>query len=129
MTDIHIPHVESMFLGLLLAKKQSDKSISWFRGLIRSAGGPNEELREIFVKTGIEEEIKNGLVKLSIVLGDAENLVAEINSSSAKRGRKFRHWQRKLEEMIAKVHKVYDKHLQTHSLWTKGGGLWEDIPE
>jgi len=84
----------------------------------------------MFYKSGIDDQIKAILTELSIYSVEAQNLVDEINSSSAKRGRKFRHWQRMIEEINAKILKVYGKMLREHGLRTDDqGGLWEDISD
>jgi hypothetical protein len=127
--DIHIPDVAGMYGRLDMAKQKLNKIIANYRELIRSKAAPDSELKDMFYGAGVDEEIKAGLAELSICLDDAQNLINVIRSGNAKRGRKFQHFQRMLEQDIAKVHKVYGKLLEKYSLWTESGGLWTDISD
>jgi len=97
MSDIHIPDVARMYAKLIVAKNKLDKIISEFRQIGRSENISASEVKEMFYGAGVDEEVKAILVELSILLGDAQNLINQSNSIQVKRGRKFNFMARTFE--------------------------------
>jgi hypothetical protein len=120
---VHIPDVARAYSNLYIVKGRLDRAISEIKKTIIENDMPRDVAHEIFFQTLTDQKIQALLMELSIIIADATNLISEINNSNAKRGRKFRHWERMLVEMMAKINKVYGNHLK------KYGVGWTDVPE
>jgi hypothetical protein len=121
--SVHIPDVVRAYSNLYIVTGQLGKAIAEIRKAIIENEMPSDVAHEVFFQTQADQAIQGRLMELSIYMEDASRLRDEINASSAKRGRKFRHWERMLIEKMAKADKDYGKHLK------KYGHSWTDVPE
>jgi hypothetical protein len=121
--SIHIPDVERAYGNMLIVKQRLDRAISEIKKTIIENNMPRDVAHEVFFQTQTDQKIQALMIELSAVIDNAANILSEINASNAKRGRKFRHWERTLIEFMAKVDKVYGNQLK------KYGVGWADVPE
>jgi hypothetical protein len=121
--SIHIPDVERAYGNMLTVKQRLDRAISEIKKTIIENNMPRDVAHDVFFQTQTDQKIQALMMELSIIVNDATNILTEIPASRAKRGRKFRHWERMLVELMAKVDKVYGNQLR------KYGVGWADVPE
>ena len=108
---------------MLTVKQRLDRAISEIKKTIIENNMPRDVAHDVFFQTQTDQKIQALMMELSIIVNDATNILTEIRASRAKRGRKFRHWERMLVELMAKVDKVYGNQLR------KYGVGWADVPE
>jgi hypothetical protein len=121
--SVHIPDVARMYGLLYESKVKLDRAIAELRKTIIENDMPRDIAHELFYETQTDAVIQGLISKLSLHIEDANNLKAELEASNAKRGRKFKHFQKMLDELLVKTHKIYGKHLE------KYGIVMQDVPE
>ena len=91
--SVHIPDVERAYSNLYIVTGQLRKAIAEIRNVIVANDMPRDVAHEVFFQTQTDQKIQGRLMELSIYMEDATKLLEEGNSSGAKRGSKFRHWE------------------------------------
>jgi hypothetical protein len=99
MADIHIPDVARMLGKAEQDRSQLDNIIKEFRKFIRAENLAEPEARQIW-HDNFDTQFKAKIQQTSLLFDEVDRLIEEINASSAKRGRKFRHFQLMLEQTV-----------------------------
>ena len=121
--SIHIPDVQRIYFNMLNVMQRLEKELAEFRDLAAKNQMPRDVAHEVFYQAELHKEFAAHITELKIHLEAADNMLIDVSNSTAKRGRKFRHFERMLIQLTAKVRRVHGKTLQTQ------GPVWTDVPE